>query len=141
MKPSQTLIDHVKQSESFQPTAKWDVDGLAIGYGHHGPEVHTGLVWTLAQADAALASDLETVGKEVEALVKVSLTQGQFDALVDFTFNLGSGRLEHSTLLTLLNQKAYIGAAQQLLRWDNVEGKSSIGLLARRQWEVSQWNS
>ena len=141
MIPSQTLIDHVKLAENFQPTAKWDVDGLAIGYGHHGPEVHAGLVWTLAQAEAALASDLVMVGREVEALVKVPLTQGQFDALTDFVYNLGSGRLQKSTLLVLLNQKQYAAAGKQLLRWDETGGKAIKDLLARRTWELQVWNS
>jgi lysozyme len=141
MKPSQILIDYIKLAEGFRAKAKLDVKGLAIGYGHHGPEVHDGLVWTAQQAEETLEQDIGKVCEEVEALVKVPLTQGQFDALVDFTYNLGSGRLQHSTLLTLLNQKAYTGAGQQLLRWDMVEGKPSDGLLARRQWDLERWKA
>lgn len=141
MTPSEKLIEHVKEAEGLTLKAKWDVNGLAIGYGHHGSEVYAGLVWTQAQAEAALKTDLAKVGGQVEALVKVLLTQGQFDALVDFVYNLGSGRLQKSTLLKLLNQKAYVGAGQQLLQWDEVNGKSNKALHARRQWELETWNT
>ena len=141
MTPSEKLIEHVKEAEGLTLKAKWDVNGWAIGYGHHGPEVYAGLLWTQAQADAALETDLAKVGDQVEALVKVPLTQGQFDALVDFVYNLGSGRLQKSTLLKLLNQKAYVGAGQQLLQWDEVNGKPNKYLHARRQWELETWNT
>lgn len=138
---SETLIDHIKEAEGLLLTAKWDVDSLAIGYGHHGPEVHAGLVWTTLQAEITLEEDVAKVAAQIEALVKVPLTQGQFDALVDFTYNLGSGRLQKSTLLELLNQKQYAAAGAQLLRWDKMGGKSNDDLLARRTWELKMWNS
>jgi lysozyme len=141
MKPSQKLLDHIQQSEGLLLKAKWDVNGWAIGYGHHGPEVHQGLVWTTLQAQIAFEEDVGKVGAQVEALVKAPMTQGQFDALVDFVYNLGSGRLQKSTLLVLLNEKQYAAAGQQLLRWDEMDGKPNSDLLARRQWELGLWNS
>ena len=76
----------------------------------------------------------------VERLVKVPLTQGQFDALVDFCFNLGAGRLASSTLLKALNGGRYEAAAEQLLRWDVAGGEENAGLKARREAEFALWS-
>ena len=142
MEVSQKLIDFTRQSEGFRAEPYMDNGSLAIGYGHHGAEVKRGLVWTEKQADAVQRRDFAEFGRQVESLVKVPLTQGQFDALVDFVYNLGSGRLQHSTLLDLLNKKQYASAGQQLIRWDNNNGKSDDNLLARRRQELQLfWNS
>ena len=66
-------------------------------------------------------------------LVKVPPTQNQFDALTSFTYNLGGGSLEHSTLLKLLSAEDYAGAADQFPLWDHAGGKASEGLLRRRE--------
>jgi lysozyme len=139
LEPSQTLIERLTASEGCKLTAYWDVNGFSIGYGHHGPDVVEGTTWTEAQAQAALASDLALVGREVKALVNVPLTQGQFDALTDWTYELGSGRLQHSTLLKLLNAGDYRGAGQQLLAWDMVAGKVNAGVKARREEDFALW--
>jgi lysozyme len=75
----------------------------------------------------------------VQRLVKVPLTQGQFDALVDFCFNLGAGRLASSTLLSVLNRGRYDAAAEQLLRWDFAAGKENPALRSRRQSDHELW--
>jgi lysozyme len=72
-------------------------------------------------------------------LVRVPLTQGQFDALVDFCFNLGAGRLAASTLLKALNARRYDAAGEQLLRWDVAAGEVNAGLRARREAEARLW--
>jgi lysozyme len=72
--------------------------------------------------------------------VKVALTQGQFDALVDFVFNLGAGRLAGSTLLRMLNAGNTTGAGQHLLLWVNAGGKPQPGLVTRRKAELALWN-
>ena len=79
--------------------------------------------------------------QDVVRLVKVPLTQGQFDALVDFCFNLGGGRLACSTLLKVLNGGRYQDAVEQLLRWDLAGGQVNAGLKARRQAECALWNA
>ena len=80
----------------------------------------------------------------VAALVKVPLIQGEFDALVDFTFNLGAERLATSTLLKDLNAGLFKQAANQLLLWDHgdVGGKEEelAALKTRRQAEYALWN-
>ena len=65
-------------------------------------------------------------------MVKKPRTQGQFDALVSFTFNLDAGRLGGSTLLILLNRGNYAGAAAQFGRWDKSGGTTLPGLVKRR---------
>ena len=74
--------------------------------------------------------------KNVNSLVKVELTQNQFDALVSFAFNVGVGNLKNSTLLKKLNEGDYSGAADEFLRWNKgrVNGvmKEMKGLTRRR---------
>jgi len=68
----------------------------------------------------------------VNRLVKVELTQNQFDMLVSFVFNVGEGQFKRSTLLRLLNQGDYEGAANELPKWKFDNGKMIQGLLNRR---------
>ena len=122
---------------------------LTIGRGHTGPDVYIGLTWTLEQADTQFKADLLEHCKQMAALVKAPLTQGQTDALTDFTYQEGSGTLEKSTLLTLLNQGNYDAVPEQLCRFDGenwhgyvfVGGKVSTDLIKRRQAEIALWNS
>ncbi len=76
-----------------------------------------------------------TTEAAVNMLVTVPLNQNQFDALVSFTYNVGEGHLESSTLLKLLNQGDYMGAADQFLRWNKVDGQIILGLVRRRHKE------
>jgi GH24 family phage-related lysozyme (muramidase) len=82
-----------------------------------------------------LQSDIRIVTSYVNRLVTVEINQNQFDALVDFTFNLGSGALAGSTLLKKLNAGDYEGAANEFKRWNHVNGKPSKGLTRRRAAE------
>lgn len=104
-----------------------------IGWGHTGPEVVKGLVWTQAQADAAFEKDLLKHEARVARLVTVPLTQGQYDALVLFDYNTGA--LHSSTLLKLLNAGDYAGAQAQFKRWNKNDGKVMRGLIRRRAAE------
>jgi lysozyme len=133
-----------EQFEGCRLTAYMDPlrPGLwTIGYGHTGPEVHTGLVWTQEQAEAALEKDVQWAVSEISRLVRVPLTQGEFDALVDFTFNVGSGNFAASTMLKLLNAGQHQAAAAQFELWDKAGGKAVAGLLRRRQAEVALFGS
>lgn len=114
-----------------------------IGWGHTGPEVVKGLVWTQAQADAQFLIDIARFEREVSGLVKVPLTQGQFDALVLFAYNVGSDidadkiaeGLGDSTLLRKLNAGDYAGAALEFRKWNKNDGKVMRGLIRRRAAE------
>lgn len=106
-----------------------------IGWGHTGPEVKRGLVWTQKQADDALVADLARFERAVSTAVRVPLNQGQFDALVSFTYNLGEGNLKSSTLLKMVNAGNFAGASEQFKRWNKANGKTMRGLTRRRAAE------
>jgi lysozyme len=137
MQISAAGLNLIQQSEGFRPSVYKDVAGiLTIGYGHR-IEPHESFPHpiTQAQAETLLARDVAAAEQTIARLVRVPLTQGQFDALVDFVFNLGAERLAASTLLKDLNAGRYPQAAQQILLWDRAGGKISHGLLRRRHAE------
>jgi lysozyme len=111
-----------------------------IGWGHTGPDVHEGLVWTQEQADAALVADKSKARAAIRKYVTVPLTEHQFAALEDFDFNVGEGNFSGSTLLKMLNGGNYAGAAKQLELWDHVHGNVIAGLLRRRLAEEAMFN-
>lgn len=137
MQISQAGLDLIREFEGFRPFAYKDTAGLwTIGIGHKlrpGERYPRGI--TEAQGEALLEQDAGTAEADVNRLVKVALTQSRFDALADFAYNLGGGALEHSTLLRLLNEGDYAGAANQFPLWDHAGGKVSDGLLRRREAE------
>lgn len=123
----------IRASEGIRLFAYRDSTGVwTIGYGHTGNDVTPGLMITGIQADALLRQDVAVCERAVTALVKVPLTQGQFDALVDFVFNLGAASLRQSKLLRLLNASDYVGASSQFIRWNKAGGKVLAGLTKRR---------
>lgn len=143
MKLSAAGLELVKRSEGFRGQVYKDVAGLlTIGYGHRvltHESFPNGI--NEPQASELLARDLHSAELYVTQLVKVPVTQGQFDALVDFCFNMGVARLASSTLLTVLNHGRYQDAADQLLRWDLAGGQVSQGLKTRREAELQLWRS
>lgn len=122
--------------EGLELTAYQDQAGVwTIGYGHTGPDVHEGLTITQEQAEALLEKDLEHAEYIVNTAVKTDLNQNQFDALVDFVYNLGEGNFGKSTLLKLVNANDMNGASQHFEEWDKAAGQVNRGLLRRRQME------
>lgn len=108
---------------------------LTIGYGHTGPDVRAGMTISEQEADDLLRKDLKRFEDGVESLVKVDLAEDEFSALVAFAFNVGLGNLKSSTLLRLLNNGDYSGAAAQFGRWAKAGGKTLPGLVKRRESE------
>jgi len=142
MRVSEAGLQLIKRSEGFRSAAYLDAAGiLTIGYGHRilRGESYAGGI-DEAQACRLLAADVQLAEEAVERLVKVPLTQGQFDALVDFCFNLGPARLAASTLLRELNAGDYEGARRQLLQWDHAGRAIIAGLKTRREAEFSLWS-
>ena len=139
MKYSRDGLHLTEQFEGVRLTAYPDPgtggDPWTIGYGHTGPEVHSGMTITQEQAENYLAEDVKKAEADVNAKVNVEITQNEFDALVDFAFNCGCGNLNNSTLLKKLNAGDYEGAAQEFLKWDMAAGHHMAGLLRRRQAE------
>ena len=137
MKLSAAGLELLKRAEGFRNRTYLDVAGFpTIGYGHRllSHEAFTDGI-DEARAAGILAADVQEAELAVGRLVRVELTQGQFDALTDFCFNLGARRLASSTLLWTLNDGGYDAARQQLLRWDMAGGGHNAGLKARREAE------
>lgn len=129
----------VRQYEGCSLTAYLCPAGVwTIGVGHTRG-VKKGDRCTVQQADVWLTEDLEDAEAAVAMLVKAPLTQGQFDALVSFVFNLGLKRLAESTLLILLAKGNYAGAAAQFSRWVYSQGKPLPGLIKRRAAEADMF--
>ncbi|MGC0930455.1 lysozyme [Pantoea agglomerans] len=135
MKVSNNGINLVKRFEGLELKAYRDSVGiLTIGYGHTHA-VKAGDAITGEKADAFLREDLQVAELTVNTNVKVKLTQGQFDALVSFVFNLGSCNFVKSTLIKKLNVGDYAGAADEFGKWVNAGGKKLPGLVKRRAAE------
>lgn len=133
----------LKQSEGFRSHTYLDAVGLpTIGYGHRilrAQSFPKGI--DEQQAADILLADVREAEQAVSRLVRVPLVQGQFDALVDFCFNLGQNRLAASTLLADLNSGRYDAAAEQLLLWDHAGKRELPALRARREAEFHLWHS
>jgi len=138
-------LDLTEDSEGCRLTAYPDPGTgsipWTIGYGHTGPEVHPGMVIDHAKAEDYLKLDIHVAELAVKRLVTVPLTQHQYDALVDFTFNCGSGNLQHSTLLKLLNAGDYAGASEHFGDWVKAGGHVLPGLVKRRHSETQLFKS
>ncbi|ARU21610.1 3-deoxy-D-manno-octulosonate 8-phosphate phosphatase [Ralstonia solanacearum] len=108
-----------------------------IGYGHLCDQTHPPI--TQAQAEAYLAADLVTALNATLRCCPVLATgpEGRLAAIVDFTFNLGAGRLQTSTLRRRINQRDWPAAANELRRWVHGGGKVLPGLAARREAEAA----
>src|SRR5580658_9755389 len=143
MQLSETGLGLLKGFEGFRSRTYLDVALLpTIGYGHRllsSESFPDGIAEP--HAAALLTADVRAAELAVRRLVKVLLSQGQFDALVDFVFNLGAGRLAGSTLLSKLNAGEYEAAGDQLLRWDHAGGEEIAGLKSRREAEFELWSS
>lgn len=127
--------------EGFRPHAYWDSFGRVwtIGFGHTR-NVGPGQIVTRATGLHLLRQDAKDAAQAVSDLVDVPLTQNQFDALVSFAFNLGSGALAESTLLRKLNAGKYKAAAKEFKRWNHAGGVVLAGLTRRRNAEARLFN-
>ena len=142
----QAAIDLAKRFEGFHRVPRAD-PGRAhpyacpagywtIGYGHLCDPKHPPI--TEAEAEGYLAADLKTALNATLRYCPVLATEieARLAAIVDFTFNLGAGRLQTSTLRRRVNQRDWSGAAAELRRWVHGGGKVLPGLVARREAEV-----
>ncbi|HDC4530752.1 lysozyme [Enterobacter asburiae] len=140
MQTSDKGIAMIKEFEGCKLTAYQDSVGVwTIGYGWtqpvDGKPIRAGMTINQETAERLLKTGLVSYESDVSRLVKVGLTQGQFDALVSFTYNLGARSLSTSTLLRKLNAGDYAGAADEFLRWNKAGGKVLNGLTRRREAE------
>jgi lysozyme len=137
LSPSQAAIDLIKRSEGLRFEVYEDVAGIrTAGHGHVLQPAEAWMAHvTLAIAEHWLACDVQAAGHAVNTFCTYQLTQNEFDALVDWTFNLGAERLRDSTLLKLINSGKMEEAADELLRWSFAGGRQYEGLLERRRAE------
>ena len=126
--------------ESCRLSAYQDSNGIwTIGWGHTA-SVQPGDTCTQAQADAWLQQDIQWAASVVNNDVTVSLTQAEFDALTDFTYNVGSGHFASSTLLKDINSGNFASVVHDLELWDLAAGAVCAGLLRRRVAEANEFN-
>lgn len=142
MEMSNNGLSLLKTFEGCELAAYQDPVGVwTIGYGWtqpvNGKPVGKGMTITQDTADSLLHSGVVQYEKGVTRLVNVGINQNQFDALVDFAYNLGVKALEGSTLLKKLNAGDYTGAADEFPKWNKAGGKVLNGLVKRRAAERS----
>ena len=136
----------IKRYEGYRTTPYICAGGKAtIGYGHViSNDMHIPDEWnrtlSLGEVDELLRSDLARFERGVLRYFTVYLTQCQFDATVSFSFNLGLGVLQRSTLRQKLNRGDYNGAAKEFLKYTRAGGKVLKGLVRRRQAEYNLFN-
>jgi lysozyme len=142
-----SAIDLAKRFEGFHRVPKHDPHRAypyfcpagypTIGYGHLCDPTHPPI--SEAEAEDYLAQDLQTALRATLRYCPVLATESdrRLAAIVDFTFNLGAGRLQASTLRRRINQRDWSAAAFELGRWVRGGGRVLPGLVARRQAEAT----
>ncbi len=136
MKMSQEGLSLIKKFEGCEYNAyKCAAGVLTIGYGHTEGVKEDDLV-TQQEADKLLEKDIKIFEEIVLDAVEMPLSQHQFDALVSWTFNLGGGNLNASTMLKVLNKGDYENVPAQIKRWNKAGGKVLEGLIRRREAEA-----
>lgn len=147
MKSSDDCLTLIKSSEGFSaepylcPAGK-PTKGFGSCFNEDGtPVTMQDDPVTEDEAEDLLRATLVKYEDAVNEMVEVDLTQGQFDALVDFSYNIGSGALRKSTLLKLLNDGDYEGAGLEFCKWVKGGGRTLPGLVKRRTVEYALWLS
>lgn len=143
----QTAIELAKRFEGFHRVPKHDQTRRAhtyvcpagywtIGYGHVCDRTHPPI--TKDEAERYLMHDLEVALAATLRYCPVLATEpeGRLAAIIDFTFNLGAGRLQTSTLRRRVNQRDWASAARELRRWVHGGGRILPGLVVRREAEA-----
>lgn len=158
MKVSKEAIEGIKKDEGVRtkpyrcPALLW-----TVGVGHVIDPNHIRVkfderkniplpsewdrVLSMAEVDAILAADLATFERGVLRLCPSGLTQGRFDALVSFSFNVGLGNLQRSTIRMKHNRGDFEGAAESFMAWTKAGGKELPGLVKRRKHERALYES
>jgi lysozyme len=96
-------------------------------------------VWTQVQADQDLLDRVEALGKHIDAVVKIELSDEEKGALCSLSYNIGTGNFDHSTLLALLNAGKVEEAAKEFPKWNKAAGKVLAGLVTRRSGEMAEF--
>lgn len=135
-------VNSLKGHEGKRNRAYLDPVGIpTICYGHTGPDVRMGMSLTDKQCDELLIKDLTAHDRAMHRCVKVKMTRGQHDAVLDTFFNVGPGKLCKSTLVRKLNAGDYAGASRELPKWKYAGGRVLPGLVKRRADAQKLFNS
>jgi Phage-related lysozyme (muraminidase) len=138
MKISSNGLELIQHFEGFEGEVYVDAAGYpTIGYGHlikAGEDFSSGI--SHAQAVKLLKQDVGFAENAVKRLIRIPLSQSQFDALVSFTFNLGGGALQRSTLRRKVNRHEHLEVPDELMRWVWAGGRRLRGLIRRRAAEA-----
>lgn len=139
MKASNQLLERIKEFEGLRLKAYRDSGGKpTIGYGHT-LGVRMGQRITEQQAEEMLRQDLWVAGRFPNTMKEID-TQGKYDAVVSFIFNLGVGSFKRSTLYRRILRHAPDKMIQaEFRRWVHSGGKVLPGLVKRREWEAQRW--
>ena len=141
MQISENGVLLIKQFEGFSPTPYLDSTGIpTIGYGTiiytNGTRVTMNdFPITEEQATQYLANNIDKKTANINEMLMVTVNQNQFDSLASFAYNLGIVALHGSTLLRLVNQGNFDGAAEEFPKWDHAGGHAILGLTRRRAAE------
>lgn len=130
----------IAQFEGFSPVIYRCAAGVqTIGYGHvvRPHEDFSGGI-SQSQAWALLQADAQQAAAAVDRLISVPLTTNQREALMSFTFNLGAGALQRSSLRRCINRGEHEAVPAELMRWVWAGGRKLAGLMARRRTE-GEW--
>jgi len=142
---TQEGLDLIKRFEGFSPTIYICPAGYpTIGYGHvicdkEKERFAAGI--DQEEGEKLLRQDVYWAERGVLRLIDVPLTDGQFDALVSFTYNLGAGALQRSTLRRKVNREAHEEVPAQLMRWVWAGGRKLQGLVVRRSAETLKYQN
>jgi lysozyme len=133
----QLAISLIKKYEGFSERVYLCPAGLkTIGYGHViQKNEQLPLIIDIQYAEQLLLNDISKSVKAIAALISVPLTINQIASLISFTFNLGCGALERSTLRQKLNRNEYLEAADEFTKWVYIGSTKIQGLVNRRSEE------
>ncbi len=132
------VVELIKRFEGLRLKAyRCPAGYLTIGYGHileDKPE-NWGLVISEEDAERLLWSDLKIFERGVLKRLRVKVDDWMLDALVSFTFNVGLGNFERSTLRLKVNRGDFLEAGDEFLKWVRAGGVVLRGLILRREAE------
>ena len=132
-------VDLIKSFESFRSMDYLCPAGVhTIGYGHViAPGEQFDLPLTQEEGEAILVRDILKAQSSVLRLISVPLTDGQYDPLVCFTFNLGGGALQRSSLRRKVNRQDDDEVPPEFMKWTRCRGRILPGLVRRRRAEAT----
>jgi lysozyme len=129
----------IKKFEGFRSKAYKCAGGyLTIGYGHLTNDEDKEI--TEIEAEILLKQDLQIAVKAINRLVIVELKQNQFDALLSFIFNVGSGAFQRSVMRQKINRDEHELVPEEFMKWVWAGGKKQAGLIKRRMTEAKLYS-